>query len=119
MSARLTSAMFVSALLRRVEAEGGFGAVIARGFDSAGAIHVEWRHRGEVGLLSPAPFTMEPAGGWPADGMEGERRFTPAPAATEAAIAERIASERRFDPEAWHVEIEGVDPADVLSVVSE
>lgn len=117
MSARLTSTMFVSALLRRVQGEGGFGTVIARGFEAAGAIHVEWRHRGEVGLLSPAPFTMEPVGGWPADGMEGERRFTPAPAATEAEIAERMAAERRFDPEAWHVEIEGVDPRTVLDVV--
>ena len=115
--ARLTSELFVSALLRRVQGEGGFGAVIARGFAEAGAIHVEWRHRGEVGLLSPAPFTMEPPGGWPGDGMEGERRFAPAPARTDAEIAERVASERRFDPEAWHVEIEGVDPRAVLLVV--
>ena len=113
MSERLTSSMFVSALLRRVQAQGGFGAVIARGFESAGAIHVEWRYRGEVGLLSPAPFTMEPVGGWP----DGERRFTPVPAATEQEIAERMASERRFDPESWHVEIEGVEPRAVLDVV--
>ena len=113
MSERLTSAMFVSALLRRVQAAGGYGVVVARGFETAGAIHVEWRHRGEVGLLSPAPFTMEPPGGWP----DGERRFTPTPAGSEGEIAERMTSERRFDPEAWHVEIEGVDPRAMLDVV--
>ena len=107
--ARLTSSLFVSALLRRVQGMGGFGAVLARGFSEAGAVHVEWRHRGQVGLLSPAA-TMD---------TDGERRFARAPASTETEITERMASERRFDPEAWHVEIEGVDPSEVLLIVSD
>ena len=101
--------MFVSALLRRVATEGGFGAVVARGFAEAGAVHVEWRWRGEEGLLSPAPPSLD---------ADGERRFTPVPDATdEPSITERMASERRFDEEAWHVAIEGVDPRSVLTVV--
>ena len=107
---RVTSELFVSALLRRVAAEGGFGAVVARGFAEAGAVHVEWRWRGEEGLLSPAPPTF--------DADDGERRFVSSPGASdERGIAERMASERRFDGEAWHVAIEGVDPRSVLNVV--
>lgn len=104
---RVTSALFVSALLRRVQGMGGMGMVIAKGFETAGAVHVEWRHRGEVGLLSPA-ITMDD---------DGERRFARAPASGEAEVATRMARERGFDPEAWHVEIEGVDPAEVLIIV--
>lgn len=108
MSARVTSSLFVSALLRRVSGMGGMGMVVAKGFETAGAVHVEWRHRGEVGLLSPA-LTMDD---------DGERRFARAPTSGEAEVAARMASERRFDPESWHVEIEGVDPAEVLTIVS-
>ena len=106
---RVTSALFVSALLRRVQSMGGMGVVVARGFDTAGAVHVEWRHRGAVGLLVPA-VTMDD---------DGERRFTPSPAEGEGEVAERMERERRFDPEAWHVEIEGVDPREVLLVVGD
>ena len=106
---RLRSDIFVAALIRAVEAQGGHGMIVRKGFAEAGAVHVEWRHRGEVGLLSPAPMAM----------LEGDggRLFSPVEAADEAAIAERMASERRFDEEAWHVEIEGVDPRGVLDVV--
>ena len=104
---RVTSALFVSALLRRVQGMGGMGVVVAKGFETAGAVHVEWRHRGEIGLLVPA-ITMDD---------DGERRFTPAPVQGERAIAERMARERDFDPEAWHVEIEGVVPDEVLLIV--
>ena len=109
MTARLRSDLFVAALIRSVEVAGGHGAVVRKGFGEAGAVHVEWRWRGEVGLLSPAPQSMA------AD--DGERRFMRVEAADEASIAERMASERRFDEEAWHVEIEGVDPATLLAIV--
>ena len=104
---RITSALFVSALLRRVQGMGGMGTIVAKGFETAGAIHVEWRHRGEIGLLVPA-ITMD---------EDGERRFAPAPVSGEREIAERMGRERIFDAEAWHVEIEGVDPDEVLLIV--
>jgi len=40
MEARLASSVLVSALLRRCESEGGFGAVLAKGDPTAGAIAV-------------------------------------------------------------------------------
>ena len=108
---RLRTDIFVSALLRRVAVEGGMGAVVAKGFAEAGAVHVEWRWRGAVGLLAPAPQTEQ--------GDDGERLFVRIEdVADEAAIRERMERERRFDPDGWHVEIEGVDPAGVLTIVA-
>ena len=46
MSARLTSKVLVSSLLRRVQAEGGFGAVLARGDATSGAILIVLAERG-------------------------------------------------------------------------
>ena len=106
---RLRSDMFVAALIRRVQVAGGHGAVVRKGFDEAGAIHVEWRWRGDVGLLAPVPQMLSPE--------DGDRAFMRTDAASDPEIAERMESERRFDPEAWHVEIEGVDPAEVLRIV--
>ena len=100
--------MFVDALVRRVAVAGGMAMVVRKGFAEAGAVHVEWRWRGAVGLLAPAPQSLL--------GEDGERRFVPTEAHDDAAIAARMESERRFDPEAWHVEIEGVDPDAVLAI---
>ena len=47
MEARLTSAMFVSALLRLVENEGGFATVVAKGDASAGAVLIVLAQRGQ------------------------------------------------------------------------
>jgi len=43
---RLASSVLVTALLRRAEAEGGFGAVLAKGDPTAGAIAVILAERG-------------------------------------------------------------------------
>ena len=49
--ARIASGVAVSALLRRVNAAGGFGAVLQRGDDTAGAIAIITRDRGETRAL--------------------------------------------------------------------
>ena len=46
MTPRLASSVLVSALLRRAEAEGGFGAVLAKGDPTAGAIAVILAEKG-------------------------------------------------------------------------
>ena len=107
---RLRSDMFVAALIRQVQVAGGHGAVVRKGFDAAGAVHVEWRWRGEVGLFSPAPQMMVES---------DERAFMRTDARSEMEVSERMASERRFDEEAWHVEIEGVDPTALLTIVED
>ena len=52
MTARLTSQVLASSLLRRAAAEGGFGAVLAKGDATAGAVMVILAERGvRVALL--------------------------------------------------------------------
>jgi len=97
---RLTSELFVSALLRRVAVDGGYGAVLRRGSSEAGAILVVLRGRGTVALMRPAPQSAY-------DGARPEDRlFIADIAADDAAIDAAIAREARFDPDLWVVELE-------------
>jgi hypothetical protein len=108
---RVTSDLWVSALLRRVQSKGGFGAIVRRGAFEAGAIFITSRSRlGEVTLYGPAPQVAYE------EGKPQERSFSEmlGPAG-DAAIEARLDKERRFDPDLWIVEIEaGGSGADEL-----
>jgi len=101
---RVTSALWVAAFVRRVNADGTAAAVVAaKGAEEAGQIliHVD-RLDGTGDLYVPAPQALY---GEAAD----ERRFvarSPGRAQANAAIAETIARERRFDPDLWVVGID-------------
>ncbi|MBM3519384.1 MAG: DUF1491 family protein [Alphaproteobacteria bacterium] len=101
MTPRLKSAVWVSALLRRTQAEGLFGAVLHRGAEEAGAIYVLVNHLdGTCHLFGPAPgASINDA---------GERRFSlEVPARSDVQAAnELIARRRHNDPDIWVVEIE-------------
>ena len=90
--------MLVSALIRRVQAAGGFATVLHRGDDSAGAVIVECAHRGERTLL------LERATGL--DGGDGWRAMPVADIADDVAQADRLARRRRSDPDLWVVELD-------------
>ncbi len=98
---RLKSAIWVSAFLRRWQAEGHYGAVIRKGAEEAGAVYVIVNHLdGTLHLFGPAPGS--------AFDESGERRWIeelPSPAnqeAVDALLKRRIS----FDPDIWVVEIE-------------
>jgi hypothetical protein len=101
-SMRVTTDLWVSALVRRVFAGGGFAAVIKRGATEAGAVMVLSRNRlGEVALFGPAPQTMYDTA------KPDERLFDRLePVADPDALEKRIEKESRFDPDIWIVEIE-------------
>ncbi|HWK65448.1 MAG TPA: DUF1491 family protein [Rhizobiaceae bacterium] len=111
---RVTSDLWVSALLRRVFAEGGFGAIVRRGATEAGAVFLVTRDRfGETSLFGPAPQTVYDSS------RPDERQFSElASGADSEAIDARLAKEMRFDPDIWVVEIEpGSTPlADLLAL---
>ncbi len=98
---RLTAEFFVAALIRRVQGEGAFAAVVRRGHGAAGAIFVKVaRLDGTADLYGPAP---QAAFGEDA----GERLFERlAEAVPEAEADERLRREARFDSDLWIVEIE-------------
>jgi hypothetical protein len=97
MSARLSSATFVSALLRLAEQEGGFAAVVRRGDADAGAVLIVLAERGQpVDVLERL--------------LSGDGRYTwdsPLAATHNAADLDKfLANRRRFDPDSWIIELD-------------
>ena len=97
MTARLASAVKVSALLRRVDAAGGFGAVLARGDATSGSIAIVTRVHGADSLLSPM-FAASGSYEW-------------VEVATGDAIPGWTERARRRDPDLWIVELDIPDAA--------
>lgn len=99
---RLTSDIYVSALLRRVSGSGGFGAVIRRGNREAGAIFLACRDRaGTIAIYGPAPQAVF------IEGSPDERRFSLLRDSVGMEELDRwIEREVRFDSDIWVVEIE-------------
>jgi hypothetical protein len=97
MQPRLASSILVGALLRRAEAEGGFGMVLAKGDPTAGAIAIILAERG----ADPRFFErlLQPDGryAW----QESQQRLDQ-PGDLPALIERR----RRFDPDLWLIELD-------------
>lgn len=112
---RVTTDLWVSALLRRVQGEGGFAALLRRGFAEAGSVFILVRATmGETVLFGPAPQTSY-------GDDDADRRFTELlRTADEAELSARIERETRFDPDAWVVELETGrrEPASYFPVTS-
>jgi hypothetical protein len=98
---RLTSRMTVDALIRRVSAEGGFGTVIAKGDESAGAILLLCSERGVPTTLIERTVDLDGAYRWsrcgPQDIESGEERDS------------YIQRRRAQDPDLWLVELDIAD----------
>jgi hypothetical protein len=108
---RVTSDLWVSALLRRVFGAGGFAAVVKRGATEAGAVFVLARGRlGEVALFGPAPQTSYDSA------KPDDRFFSLLGVGDDAAVIDaRLEREKKFDPDIWVVEIEaGTVPVEEL-----
>ena len=98
MAPRLTSAILVGALLRRAEAEGGFGAVLAKGDEIAGSIIVVLLEKGG----NPRIFERV---------LQGDGEYGWAPSPTQPGVSGEevpsfIARRRRFDPDSWFIELD-------------
>lgn len=99
---RVTSDLFVSALVRRVFGVGGFAAVVRRGAHEAGAIFIVARDRlGVVSLYGPAPQTSYD------DAHPADRQFSLLLSTeNEVQVTARLDREMRFDTDVWVVELE-------------
>jgi hypothetical protein len=93
---RLKSAIYVQALIRRVEAQGASAYLLRRGAEEAGAVFLKLnRLDGSCVVLSPA--------------RRGEERVWMRPlgdSADEQRCADYLTKQIRFDPDIWIVEIE-------------
>jgi hypothetical protein len=89
--------MLATALIRRAEAEGGFGAVLAKGDATAGSIVVVLLEKGENPRIFERILQSDGHYGWTAatrsDGTAEE-------------VPTFIARRRRFDPDLWVLELD-------------
>ena len=98
MEARLASSVLVSALLRRAEAEGGNGVVLARGDPTAGAVAVLLTERGANPRLFERLLQPDGRYAWGESGQQSGE----GPGELQALIDRR----RRFDPDLWLIELD-------------
>jgi hypothetical protein len=94
---RLTSQVLVSALLRRAQQEGGFGAVLAKGDLTAGAVMVILAERGVRAALLERLLQPDGLYAWQESGQG---------AADDAALQALIGRRRKNDPDLWVVELD-------------
>jgi hypothetical protein len=97
MEPRLASSVLVGALLRRAEAEGGFGAVLARGDATAGSVAVVLVERGGPARLFERLLQPDGRYAW---------QESPRPAGDEPALTAALERRRRIDPDLWIVELD-------------
>ena len=97
MNARIASSVLVSGLIRRAETEGGFGALLAKGDATAGAVLVLLVERGMRKCVLERLLQPDGSYSWqtanPVDGVD-------------EAFARLIARRRQFDPDLWIVELD-------------
>lgn len=101
MSARVTSALLVSALVRRVNHEGGSAAVLAKGDPTAGAILLLTMERG----ANPRFFER----GLGPGGKSGLLASGPASFASDDEVSAYWQRRRRQDSDLWVVELDIAD----------
>lgn len=101
---RLKSGIWVQAYLRRCAIEGAYAVVRRRGADEAGAVFVRIdRLNGTSDLFGPAPQAVFD------DAQPADRAFIAClkeQPADDAAVESYLASQLRFDPDIWIVEVE-------------
>lgn len=94
MTPRLTSATLVSALVRRVAAEGGNAAVLAKGDPSAGAVLLICAEKGVVSSVLERLL-----------GIDGGYRWQPV-GNSESGYGDYLDRRRSRDPDLWLVELD-------------
>lgn len=120
MSGRLTSAIFVSAIIRRVNGSGGFAAVLRRGSDEAGAIFICVPERGGgVSLFGQAPQSVFAEQDKPSAG--GRLFECLGNGLSQEDVDARFEREARMDPDFWVVELElsGQEIGDIVDIAKE
>lgn len=99
---RLKASVEASGLIRRAEADGGFGAVLRKGDPERGSLLIVVRSRGRhVACLERM---LAPDGGyrWTAGG--------PGEAESDRELAEFLAKRVRFDEDLWLIELDIAQP---------
>jgi hypothetical protein len=97
MAGRLTSAVLATALLRRAQAEGGFGAVLAKGDPTAGAIAVILAEKGRKACFLERLLQPDGSYSWRGSRQEVEN---------EQDFNSFLERRRKNDPDLWILELD-------------
>ena len=98
---RIASFFAVGALIRRIEAEGGFAIVAARGDSSAGAIAILCLQRGEIVALLERSLTNGGAYAWHKTSKELINN--------KPLLDDYLTRRRHHDPDLWLIEADVPD----------
>lgn len=98
MEPRLSSSVFVTALMRRAESEGGYAAVLAKGDPTAGAVLVILAERGRK--LRIMERILQPTGDYAWQETVGEA------AENDEEFEKFLARRQKFDPDIWVLELD-------------
>jgi hypothetical protein len=98
MTPRLTSSMLASALVRRVNAEGGAAVVVAKGDPTAGAILLICLEKGKLTAFRERVLDSNGRYSWAEVGPSGDSE-----SAESAAWLQR---RRQRDPDLWLIELD-------------
>jgi hypothetical protein len=93
MEPRLATSVLVGALLRQAQSDGGFGAVLAHGDDTAGSVLVILLERGGNPKLYERILQTGEGYRWVCSGDSPQ-------------VPELVARRRRFDPDLWVLELD-------------
>ena len=102
MNERLPAHVEAAAIMRRVQAEGGFATILRKGDADRGTLTLILQKRGEFrGILEREmgpSFTYE----WVFRSFDAERGSNP--------VANLVARKSLFDPDSWLIELDIADP---------
>jgi hypothetical protein len=102
MTDRLPSHVEAASIIRRVQSEGGFAAVLRKGDPDRGALTLIVRERGELRGFLERELGADFNYSWSFKRLD-------APAEGDS-VADLVARKERFDPDSWLIELDVAEP---------
>ena len=110
MAERLPAHIEAAALIRRVEAEGGFGTVLNRGDPDRGSLVLLLSHRGEHQACLERQLSPDGSYSW--------QKVGPGSGVEPPTLAEWSQKRRRFDEDSWFIELDVADPERFIAEIA-
>ena len=102
MAERLPAHLEAASLIRRVEAEGGFGTVVKRGDPDRGSLILLISNRGVHWACFERALSLDGSYGW--------QRVGPAAGADAETLSDWSQKRIRFDEDLWLIELDIAEP---------
>ncbi len=111
LTARLAAGIFVSALMRRTQAEGGHAMLLARGDENAGAVMIQILEKGQFYGLFERIMTLDTGYSWQCVVQQVIDNIRE--------IDDYVARRRARDPDLWVIELDIANGERFIAQLSE